>query len=248
MAAAHHVLLAQADTAQLASLAANLEVAGFRVTEVTTGDLALSVARSERPDLIVLDLVLPCFDGWWALGELKAESSLSAIPVLILTASAEERNELLARERGGLAFLSKPIPVEDFVAAVQQSLLSVERTRATREPDDQFGKAPCSSISAYIARAYVQGDRVYRPMRTNTRRFCRLLLSVASVVPASTLKFRPAMQARLPAKPDPTTVATYHGERVALSAPQSWRRARERRRKLCLSRSPQICRQAPVRS
>lgn len=100
----------------------NLELVGFTVSEASDGEEALRLAHQAAPDLVILDLTLRSLDGWEALGELKTDADLQAIPVVILTSSAEESEELRALERGALAFLAKPIGIEDLIAAVLRVL------------------------------------------------------------------------------------------------------------------------------
>jgi CheY-like chemotaxis protein len=107
----------------------NLELAGFSVCEAGDGEQALRVARETELELIILDLALPVLDGWVVLGELKTDEALRSIPVVILTASAEETVELQARERGAIAFLAKPIAVDDLISAIHRTLADHERCR-----------------------------------------------------------------------------------------------------------------------
>ena len=123
MAGMTHILIVQEDEHLRALYRLNLEVAGFCVSEAADGKEALRIARGQPPDLVVLDLALPVMDGWAALGELKTDKELCTIPVVILTASAAESEELLARERGAMAFLARPIGVEDLTSAIQRALL-----------------------------------------------------------------------------------------------------------------------------
>lgn len=122
MAGGAHILLVQGDESLRRRYRVNLEFEGFRVSEAADGESALELARSERPDLVVLDVLLPVLDGWAALGELRTDEALRSIRVVILTGSAEESDELRARERGALAFLARPIAIEDLVRAVRKAL------------------------------------------------------------------------------------------------------------------------------
>lgn len=115
-------MLVQDDDAVRRSHRVNLELHGFDVMEASTGGEALRHARRWSPDLVVLDLMLGSLDGWETLGELKTDGELGRIPVLILTSSAEESDELRALERGALAFIAKPISIEDLVAAMSKAL------------------------------------------------------------------------------------------------------------------------------
>jgi CheY-like chemotaxis protein len=84
-----------------------LSGAGYSVREARDGHECLAIARSERPDLIVMDLSMPVLDGWGVLQELKADQRTLTIPCMAVTAHAEfSQNEAL--ETGFLAYVSKP--------------------------------------------------------------------------------------------------------------------------------------------
>lgn len=116
------ILLVQDDDWLRRSYRTNLQLDGFTVREAADGEQALRLARQRRPTIIVLDLMLPVMDGWEALGELKTDPSLRDIPVVILTASAEECDELRALERGALAFVAKPVAVDDLIGVIRRVL------------------------------------------------------------------------------------------------------------------------------
>lgn len=118
-----HILLVQSDETPRRGYRVNFELDGFRVSEAGDGAEALRRARDDLPDLVVLDLLLPVLDGWETLGELKTDETLRSIPVVILTASSEERDELRARERGALAFVARPVRIEDLIRAVRRALV-----------------------------------------------------------------------------------------------------------------------------
>jgi CheY-like chemotaxis protein len=89
------------------------------------GEAAMAFLRQEaphadapRPDLVILDLNLPRKDGIEVLTEIKDDESLHVIPIVILTTSAAERDVLQSYELKANAFVTKPIGVHDFIAAV----------------------------------------------------------------------------------------------------------------------------------
>lgn len=88
---------------------------GFRAISTQKGKLALDMARREKPDLVVLDVMLPDIDGWEVLQALKADPSTRDIPVLICSALQEEK---LSIAKGADGYLQKPILYEDFLAAL----------------------------------------------------------------------------------------------------------------------------------
>lgn len=86
-----------------------LERAGYEVLVGRTGTQAVTLARQERPDLILMDLSLPEKDGWTAATEIRADPALSAIPLVALTAHALPGDRKRAMEAGFDAYISKPI-------------------------------------------------------------------------------------------------------------------------------------------
>ena len=97
-----------------------LQAAGYRTLEATTGAQAVELAAEHSPDLVLMDIQLPDFDGVEALGRLRASDSTASLTVLALTAQAMEgdRDRFLAAGFDG--YLSKPVNVADFVATVKR--------------------------------------------------------------------------------------------------------------------------------
>jgi two-component system cell cycle response regulator DivK len=95
-----------------------LQFKGFRTLEATTAAAGIALARSDRPDLILMDFRLPDQDGIEVLGVLRADPTTAAIPVIALTASAmkEDRERFLAAGFDG--YMTKPIDVKTFAAQV----------------------------------------------------------------------------------------------------------------------------------
>jgi CheY-like chemotaxis protein len=94
-----------------------LSAAGYDVREARDGHECLALARSEAPDLIVLDLSMPVLDGWGVLQELKSDERTLKIPCMAVTAHAElARNEAL--ETGFLAYVSKPYSSETILKTI----------------------------------------------------------------------------------------------------------------------------------
>jgi two-component system cell cycle response regulator DivK len=85
-----------------------LERAGYAVMEAEDGEVALERARSENPDLILLDLQMPGLDGYGVLAALRSESRFAHLPVLALTASAMRGDRERIMEAGFTDYLAKP--------------------------------------------------------------------------------------------------------------------------------------------
>ncbi len=93
-----------------------LERAGFAVRAAGDGKSALSLARTEKPDLIILDLGLPGLDGLDVTRELR---KVSNVPILMLTARAEESDKLIGLELGADDYITKPFSPKEVVARVR---------------------------------------------------------------------------------------------------------------------------------
>jgi DNA-binding response OmpR family regulator len=93
-----------------------LERAGFGVRAASDGRSALLLARTERPDLIILDLGLPSMDGLDVTRELR---KLSNVPIIMLTARSEESDKLIGLELGADDYITKPFSPKELVARVR---------------------------------------------------------------------------------------------------------------------------------
>ena len=91
----------------------NLEAEGMEVLEASDGPSGLEMARDERPDVVLLDVMMPGLDGWRVAEELLDDSDTDAIPIVFLTARAELRDRARGLDLGGLDYVTKPFnPVE----------------------------------------------------------------------------------------------------------------------------------------
>jgi two-component system alkaline phosphatase synthesis response regulator PhoP len=97
-----------------------LQSLGYQVIPAVDGLEALAKARSDAPDLIILDVMLPKMDGYKVCGLLKRDGRLSKIPVIIFTARAEEEARATAKEMGADAYITKPFEIETFVAKIRE--------------------------------------------------------------------------------------------------------------------------------
>ena len=102
-----------------------LEIADFAVGEGVDGADGLAQAAAFRPDLILLDLMMPDLDGYTVCRSLKADPITRAIPVIFLTASADLALNRLAYAAGAAACLTKPCRREGLLAVIQTTLQGV---------------------------------------------------------------------------------------------------------------------------
>lgn len=122
------ILVADDDPVILGLLEVNFEMEGFTVVTAQDGAVALDRARSSRPDVIVLDVMMPRMTGHEVAAELKADPALADIPVIFVSAKAQGADVALGMELGAADYVTKPFdPIElvDRVAAV----LEKSRTR-----------------------------------------------------------------------------------------------------------------------
>ena len=86
----------------------SLGAEGYEVLTAADGDEAIRMARTEKPDLIVLDIMMPKVDGFEACRRLKADTETSAIPVILLTAKGREVDRQMGMEVGADDYIVKP--------------------------------------------------------------------------------------------------------------------------------------------
>jgi len=105
----------------------NLEAAGMEVSEADDGPSGVEAARSERPDVILLDVMMPGMDGWEVFGELLKDEETAGIPVVFLTARAELRDQARGLELGGVDYVTKPFNPLDLAPLVEDLLVRAQR-------------------------------------------------------------------------------------------------------------------------
>ncbi len=99
-----------------------LEEGGFEIIKATTGEEALKLATSSKPDLILMDIHLPGMDGLSVVRELKAGGEMEGIPILALTAHAMRGDKDRFLQAGCDGYISKPIDVKTFIPSIEQFL------------------------------------------------------------------------------------------------------------------------------
>ena len=99
-----------------------LASSGFLMIEAHDGEQALAMARSQRPDLILMDIQLPLVDGYEATRGIKRDPALKHIPVIAVTSYALSGDEEKAREAGCDAYVAKPYSTRHLLAKIGQFL------------------------------------------------------------------------------------------------------------------------------
>jgi DNA-binding response OmpR family regulator len=109
----------------VAALKYNLEREGYRVITAADGGAALTLARAQRPDLLLLDLMLPVMDGLEVCRALRREM---ALPILMLTAKDQEIDKVVGLELGADDYVTKPFGMRELLARVRALLRRTEST------------------------------------------------------------------------------------------------------------------------
>ena len=120
------VLLVEDDRTLLDVLKYNLTKEGHDVVTASDGVEALDVARNKKPDLIVLDVMLPKLDGFEVCRILRSEMT---VPILMLTAKAGETDKVVGLELGADDYMTKPFSMREFLARIRAMLRRAEMTK-----------------------------------------------------------------------------------------------------------------------
>jgi DNA-binding response OmpR family regulator len=141
------------------AIAARLRAEGFRTETVADGPGAVERARALRPDLIVLDVMLPGFDGLEVCRQVQAEQ---VVPVLMVTARDAETDLLVGLGVGADDYITKPFSMRELIARVHALLRRVDRITAARDTRD-------TSLRLRVRRQDGSGERVLNVDRDERR-------------------------------------------------------------------------------
>jgi DNA-binding response OmpR family regulator len=104
----------------------NLEADGIEVIEALDGPSGVAVALAERPDVIILDVMMPGLDGWRVAEQLLDDERTRTIPIIFLTARAELRDRVRGLDAGGVDYLTKPFNPVQLAPLIRELLTSME--------------------------------------------------------------------------------------------------------------------------
>ena len=130
----HTVLVADDDKLILRMIATTLEASRYRVLTATTGEEALALIRSERPDLVLLDVLMPRLDGMTVCRAIRADAELCELPVIFVSALDDEGLAERAQEAGASDFLSKPVLAQELLRLVDIYIRTVPTPGASFAP------------------------------------------------------------------------------------------------------------------
>ena len=116
----HRILICDDDPVILRLLEVNLELEGYEVLLAHHGENAIEVATAELPDLVILDIMMPRLDGYQTCERLKANDATKDIPVVFLSAKAQQTDIDKGKAYGVAEYLTKPFDPNDLIDVVQR--------------------------------------------------------------------------------------------------------------------------------
>src|SRR5205809_5245240 len=153
-ASARNILIVEDESDVTDLLALNLRKAGFKTTAAADGATGLQKARDDRPDFIILDLMLPKMSGLEVCRILKSDTATSHIPILMLTAKADEVDRIVGLEFGADDYVTKPFSPREVGLRIRAIL------RRGEKPEESFQAGPIR-IDPARHEVRVNGKRVH---------------------------------------------------------------------------------------
>jgi len=116
------ILIVDDEEELVSAIKIRLELAGYEIQTANDGQQALDAVKFQRPDLIILDLMLPKIDGFKVCRMLKFDEKYKAIPIMMLTARAQESDEKLGKDVGADAYVMKPFEHVQVLSKIEELL------------------------------------------------------------------------------------------------------------------------------
>lgn len=135
------VLVVDDEPINIQLLQRKLEWDGITVLTATNGEACLEVAKAERPDLILLDVMMPGMDGFAVCSKLREDKRTNAIPVIFVTAHNSKKGKLEGLEAGAVDYITKPIDLDETIARVRTQLSYLAINKANVELTRRLGES-----------------------------------------------------------------------------------------------------------
>jgi DNA-binding NarL/FixJ family response regulator len=177
------ILVVDDDPASLEVAGARLAAHEYTILTATNGEQALKIAREQRPDLVLLDIVMPGMGGLEVCLRLKADQSLPFMPIILLTAKADPEDIVAGLEAGGDEYLTKPVEASALVARVK-SMLRIKALYDTVQEQAQRLEAQTGQLAEWnrsleqrVADQVAEIERVSRLKRFLSPQIAELIIS-----------------------------------------------------------------------
>lgn len=118
------ILIVEDDPKSLELARVVLEASGYSTIAAVDGEQGVKLARDKKPDLILMDIMMPKMDGYTACHAIKIDKLTREIPVIMLTATGYELNKKLAQNMGASGYVTKPFDIEELQRVISQHLQS----------------------------------------------------------------------------------------------------------------------------
>ena len=135
----------------------NLKKEGYDVLRADTGEAAISMLSRQRPDIVLLDQMLPGIDGLGVLKAIRSTDALADMPVIMVTARAEEVDKIIGLELGADDYVSKPFAVRELCARVKALL---RRSRRLENPSQPMLTYKKMTVDNANYKAYIDGEEL----------------------------------------------------------------------------------------
>lgn len=116
------ILVVDDETELLKALSIRLKTSGYEVITASDGQEGLEKAKSLNPDLIVLDVLMPKMDGYEACRMLKFDEKYKSIPIIMLTAKAQDIDKVMGKKVGADDYITKPFETQDLIDKIKRRL------------------------------------------------------------------------------------------------------------------------------
>ncbi len=133
----YNILIIEDDEIVSRTIERSLRNQDFKVTVARSGIEGLKIARSQVPDLVILDVIMPGMDGYTVCREMRGDPKLSSVPVLFLTAKIKDEDKITGFKAGADDYLSKPFNIDELILRVRAILRRVGRSNNRSENASQ---------------------------------------------------------------------------------------------------------------
>jgi two-component system, OmpR family, alkaline phosphatase synthesis response regulator PhoP len=120
-------------------LETNIRRAGFGVVKAGDGEMALRSIQEDRPDVVLLDLMMPVLDGWGVLERLAGKD---CPPIIIISAATSQTNVDKAYEMGAVGYITKPFSLSEMIEKINQVLAAPDPAESPPTPADRLPRRP----------------------------------------------------------------------------------------------------------